>query len=613
MLNMGEVVHSNEIAIEVPGGAKDVQDKPPSRQRPSRWRTRIAGDTVPEGAERLSNMVEVAHSNEIAIEVPGGASDAQDKPPSNMGEVVHSNEIAIEVPGGAKDLQEKPPSTHGRWREHYINNTLPNSWQAFPKMLMSAFIGTIATFRLQHKLQISSVAASSTMGVLANSLPAPYREIVFCGSFAGMSSHIDKGGPFSYGSVCGLGILVGIVFQCSTHFLNGAGGKLGTIAFVSGLVIACISKAFGVDVDLWKAVDPWANWTVTLAIGAVAAAGLACTLTVTLMNKSPPMSSTTLASATTGLAAITLLASLPDGTLSNFEVKILTFFSYTGSFAGMSAANRVGSLARIILAGFGSGVILLGLWPLCPGVGGKFGFSSMLSVLLVERLPVYKFGHTWPAIDSDQSSGETVVKQRRLSRLPRKLSRKVLSDGCPEVSSEARAERLDWLDWVPARCWAVLASFLNDGATKEAAKSAIEGQYGDQKELSQGTLSDILESVSDSVDVTTLLKACHVLEVSMNPPPPLSLHAKTRDATTQFCLSLFQAIRTGLGDKFAELEEDELPRDVVQQLLCALDVPVEALNPVVTAEKFSTRIEKRALSLQKLTRMKTLVDAGAYH
>ena len=122
---------------------------------------------------------------------------------------VSSHEISIKVSEGAKDVPEEAAWTHGHWREHYINNTLPQNWPAFPKMLASAFLGTIATFRLQHKLQISSVAASSMMGVLANSLPTPYREIVFCGSFAGMSGHSDKGGPFSYSTACVLGLVVG--------------------------------------------------------------------------------------------------------------------------------------------------------------------------------------------------------------------------------------------------------------------------------------------------------------------------------------------------------------------------------------------------------------------
>ncbi len=115
----------------------------------------------------------------------------------------------------------------------------------------------------------------------------------------------------------------------------------------------------------------------------------------------------------------------------------------------MSAAKRVGSLVRIIFAGFGSGAVLLCLWPLCPGVGGKFGFSAMLSVLLVERLPLHKFWDGRMAIDSDKNTVKTVGKRESLSSIPRRLSTKALSDGCPEISDAG----LDWLDWVPARCW----------------------------------------------------------------------------------------------------------------------------------------------------------------
>mmetsp|Transcript_39059 Transcript_39059/g.107616 ORF Transcript_39059/g.107616 Transcript_39059/m.107616 type:complete len:537 (-) Transcript_39059:96-1706(-) len=489
-----------------------------------------------------------------------------------------------------------PRSLHQHYIEYYHGNN-GTHWRRFFLTLLSSFVGTVVTFWFQHSRKIGSVTASATIGVLANSLPTPFREIVFCGSFAGMGGHVDGGGPLSYGSACGLGLLVGIVFQLLATRFNGAGGKLGTIAFVSGVIVACIAKATGVEFLLWRTSEPWANWTPALAIGAILAAGLGCALTVGLMAKSPPLSSTTLASATTGLAATVLLS---GDWLTTFEFKVLGFFAYTGSFAGMSAVTRVGSTGRIVLAGFGSGVFLLLLWPLCPGVGGKFGLSAMLSVLVVERIqlcmPVVEEG---PECVKD----EPKASEQSISTLARSVSK---SWAMGEVALSTHKKEFDLLAWIPARAWGASSLFLARGGNEEAARTALDDSYGALGVA--GSLDREKDFLAHHADLKTFLEGCCNLEAAANPPPSSHV-SNAHEATAIFSGTLFEALRTRRGLHGV----DELPLEDVGALLDGLDIPTVGLGSTVSAEHFRERVLGRSILRQRVTNMKNVVTSGAYH
>lgn len=108
-------------------------------------------------------------------------------------------------------------------------------------LIVYAVVGAILTYFISIKLNLGSVIASSTIGIISGfllplfygTIGFTYAALAYCGSFAGMSS--KKEFPIiSYMLLSGL--ICGLVFIFSTPFIDWAGGKLGAIAF--GSVVA---------------------------------------------------------------------------------------------------------------------------------------------------------------------------------------------------------------------------------------------------------------------------------------------------------------------------------------------------------------------------------------
>lgn len=122
-------------------------------------------------------------------------------------------------------------------------------YSILPVVLIYAAAGACVTHIISEKLKTGVVVASGIVGLVAGIiLPliheangASYAALVFCASFAGMASKkvLNKSWLFLIaGAVCGL------IFFFSSPYYNGLGGKLGTIAFISVLVIKTLIDAF---------------------------------------------------------------------------------------------------------------------------------------------------------------------------------------------------------------------------------------------------------------------------------------------------------------------------------------------------------------------------------
>lgn len=116
-------------------------------------------------------------------------------------------------------------------------------WRLAPAIVAVAVVAAVVTVVLRTRGEMGSVVASAAVGVVAGvafppilpELGSTLAAVAFCASFVGMSSAERLK---TTGQVAGAGVLCGLVFVVVAPALAGAGGKLGTTAFVSCLAVA---------------------------------------------------------------------------------------------------------------------------------------------------------------------------------------------------------------------------------------------------------------------------------------------------------------------------------------------------------------------------------------
>lgn len=108
-------------------------------------------------------------------------------------------------------------------------------------------IGAVICYLLNTSTDLGSVLSVGITGAFASFLPAVDKEseyfsklpaAIYCGAFIGMSS--VKIAP-SIGFVIAAGILAGLFFMLSKNLFVGIGGKFGSIAFGSMVIISLIN------------------------------------------------------------------------------------------------------------------------------------------------------------------------------------------------------------------------------------------------------------------------------------------------------------------------------------------------------------------------------------
>ena len=120
-------------------------------------------------------------------------------------------------------------------------------WTTLSVVVPVAASGAVAASVLQHRFGLGSVLGSALVGVAAVvGLPvadlgtsAPLATVAFCASFVGMASRDRLPSDATVGAS---GALSGIVFLFAARTLGGAGGKLGTVAFVSCVAVVAGSE-----------------------------------------------------------------------------------------------------------------------------------------------------------------------------------------------------------------------------------------------------------------------------------------------------------------------------------------------------------------------------------
>jgi hypothetical protein len=109
-------------------------------------------------------------------------------------------------------------------------------------IILYAILGAIITYHLNTKLNYGPIIASAIVGIFSGfflplihgAIGLTYAALMYCGSFAGMSSKNEISNKYY---ILISGIICGFVFIFSTPFIDWAGGKLGAIAFGSILCV----------------------------------------------------------------------------------------------------------------------------------------------------------------------------------------------------------------------------------------------------------------------------------------------------------------------------------------------------------------------------------------
>jgi hypothetical protein len=137
--------------------------------------------------------------------------------------------------------------------DYAAGSALP--WTHAGLVVPVAVAGAVGTAVLSVRLELGAVVSSALVGLLAGlGLPAiPFEPsgtlaaAAFCASFVGMSSSERLDGE---GRVALAGALCGLVFVAVAAAFVGAGGKLGTIAFVSCVTVAGVEELFAAGQEI---------------------------------------------------------------------------------------------------------------------------------------------------------------------------------------------------------------------------------------------------------------------------------------------------------------------------------------------------------------------------
>ena len=222
-----------------------------------------------------------------------------------------------------------------------------------------AFIGVLLTYELVIFLQLSSVLVSSFLGVLGFLFFKKYSAAFYCGTFAGMMSPL----LFSRWEIIVLAIFCSLLYIVIKTALIGFGGKLGTIAFISSVVIGLIFQKNSLEISYSI------NFYLVLIFsfsGSFISYYLHNTFNL----------SSVFASAFPSFLVVVLLEIFAT------ELIIYSIVFFTASFVGMSDNKVIPNALNSLFVGVILSIIFFVFYNLFNGFGGKMGFMALISIII---------------------------------------------------------------------------------------------------------------------------------------------------------------------------------------------------------------------------------------
>lgn len=257
-------------------------------------------------------------------------------------------------------------------------------WKIAVNALLANIAGALLTFWASQGLGIGPVLASAVVGLLGSLLLPKVGAEIYTGSFVGMCSKVIAP-QFSWLLLAGM--IAGLIYYLSRHVLVGFGGKLGTTAFTSVILVTLM-----VGAKLPSPTPQTSEFTWTIVLSAALAAGL-----------------TWLLADYKKLGAV--CASSIVGLIGGFALPLLIPMAgsyhatavFCASFVGMVSRERMPKLWMVVLAGAVAGAIFQFSASLFGGIGGKLGTIALASVLSVWGYSAILL--KWISAKANQSSG----------------------------------------------------------------------------------------------------------------------------------------------------------------------------------------------------------------
>ncbi len=105
------------------------------------------------------------------------------------------------------------------------------------KLFIISSLSILTCFLIQIKLSVSPVLTAAGVALLASILfkNAEYRAIIYIGTFCAMGASFQNSNIYIYAPIMALINL--ILFKIFEFHFIGHGGKLGSIAFISTLIV----------------------------------------------------------------------------------------------------------------------------------------------------------------------------------------------------------------------------------------------------------------------------------------------------------------------------------------------------------------------------------------
>jgi hypothetical protein len=222
-------------------------------------------------------------------------------------------------------------------------------------------LGSLLTFILHRETMLTPVSASALIGIVGYFIKKDQSLGIYAGSFAGMI-----GPMFTYPEAIIVSILVGVVYMFSTKSYLGFGGRLGTIGLTATLIGAFLFDHIYFDVTVL-------NQHAYIGIILFGVIGGALTYFIQhQFNLNPVFAS--------GVVGLIFGLIVPE--LFTFGA-IYAIVVFQNSFIGMASKTRLNNLFEALIASLIGSLLFIILFPYFQSLGGKFGTTAMISVLII--------------------------------------------------------------------------------------------------------------------------------------------------------------------------------------------------------------------------------------
>lgn len=226
---------------------------------------------------------------------------------------------------------------------------------------ISVVIGGLSAYILNIYLNQGAIIAASIVGIIGALFVKEKTIPIYTGAFVGMVSPELLHDFYHILIAC---IIAGFIFELAKDVFNGIGGKLGTIAFSSWILLFVTSNL--------KIINPVITHVVGYEIFLISLVGVLSTYFLHIYMKKDLVGSSALVS----LLGALLLPEIFPQSGENLSVLLMA-----ATFAGMSSKDRIGNFYEIFLVAFFVALFFVYSYTHLDGGGGKLGTIAFGCVL----------------------------------------------------------------------------------------------------------------------------------------------------------------------------------------------------------------------------------------